>query len=175
MKKEIRMKIKAVAAAGILIIATMFGINSCSSDSTNEHYPEQTIDPWTLNAGTKNFKIYKEEGVSPTNLNRILDFMNEVCDEDILWLATYGLYTTKLETEINEIHIGAWETERVGDVMKINFNAKIPDIYLLMIGIANGTITLDESLDDFKLTKEFENPMETIRLAMARTRNQRRA
>ena len=153
MKKEVKRKIKAVAVAGILGVAALFGTTGCSSDS-KEYIDETNIQKTWSNYKNCGIEVIKEAGVEVSTTEAIMDKFILNMGSSIV---TH--FIPKMQT-IRILPPGAGlNANLVEGMFSIGCDENMQDILDYLIPIL--------------LSKQFDKSEETVRLAATSNRNQR--
>ena len=194
MKKEAKRKMKAVAAAVMLGVATMFGALSCSNGSTspspcactdNEHLgfnencgcggtdcncKPKNYDYLMTGSGT-GIKIYRDKSVTDTDMEIfVTTALKPAFDLDT------SSFVSTVKSKVEEIHIVPTQLDchctptGVGKYV-VGISVTFDDIDIdssFAYWIGTGILVKSHQKDIIRLAGEFNNSKETVRFAMSK-------
>ena len=184
MKKETKRKIKAVAAAGVLGVATMFGATGCPNGSTNPS-PCACVDEehlgfnencgcggtscncrpknydYLMSGGGVGIEIYRDKSITNTDMeNYVKDVLKIGFDKDTTNVFTNPTVLSKIKEiriVLNPLTANCTPT---GDGYIIEFSTDLDgnDVYgELSTWVGNGTITQIQQKDVIRLANRFDS------------------
>ena len=164
-------KIKAVAAAGMLGVATMFGATGCSSPS--DPPKEQPKPPilyyiWDIEPGFS-IAFFKEINVTDAQIDTLIDDLKYEYNNNF-----NSPMKTSFKNNLTEIYVQSGsDISYTGTTLK--FGADKTAIQLVSFLIDNGIILLskNQQKDSIRLANQFDNSKETVRLAVGRSKSEK--